>query len=86
LGGHGDVYEVSLEGPIEPDGIDNRVGGDSVCAPSATVIRIIERGVDLHVARQEMAAEIRAVAARAAYSAAVAPCPASSGLLRGGSG
>jgi hypothetical protein len=81
FGGHGDVYEVALHDPMEPDGID--VGGDSVCAPSAAVIRIVECHVDLHVARQEIAAEIlRHAAPIAADSAAVAPCPASSGLSR----
>jgi hypothetical protein len=57
FGGHGDVYEVALEDPIEPDGIEIGVGGDSACAPSAIVIRIVECHVDLHVARQEIAAE-----------------------------
>jgi hypothetical protein len=87
FGGHGDVYEVALEDPIEPDGIENGVGGDSVCAPSAIVIRIVECHVDLHVARQEIAAEIlRHAAPIAADSAAVAPRPASSGPLQGQSG
>jgi hypothetical protein len=44
---------------------------------------IVERDVDLDVARQAIAAEVGTIAAIAADSAAVAPCPASSGLLRG---
>jgi hypothetical protein len=82
LGGHGDVYEVALQDPNEPDGVEVGAGGDSVCAPSATVIRIVERDVDLEIARREIAAEfLRNAAAIAADSAAVAPCPASLGAL-----
>src|SRR5205085_1040522 len=49
-------------------------GGDSVCAPSAPVIRIVERHVDLEIAHREIAAEVlRHAAAIAADSAAAAP-------------
>jgi hypothetical protein len=57
LGGHGDVYQVALQDPNERDGAEVGAGGDSVCAPSATVIRIVERDVDLEIARREIAAE-----------------------------
>jgi hypothetical protein len=74
FGGRGDVYEVNLDDPIEPDGVLEGAAGDSVCAPSAIIIRIVECHVDLHVARQEIAAEVlRHAAAIAADSAAVAP-------------
>jgi hypothetical protein len=43
FGGRGDVYEVDLDDPIEPDGVLDAASGDSVCAPSATVIQVVER-------------------------------------------
>jgi hypothetical protein len=78
--GRGDVYEVALEDPIEPDGIESGVGGDSVCAPSAIVIRIVECHVDLHVASQEIAAEILRL--RGADGRGFGGCRALSGLVR----
>jgi len=63
---------------MEPDGID--VGGDSVCAPSAVVIRIVECHVDLHVARQAIAAEILRHAAPIARG--FSGCRDLSGLVR----
>jgi len=73
FGGRGDVYEVELDDPIEPDGEGDSAAGDSVCAPSATVVQVIECYVHLGVAREEMAAQLALAAATAASSAAVAP-------------
>jgi hypothetical protein len=53
FGGRGDVYEVDLDGPIEPDG-GRCFHGDSVCAPSATVIQVLECRVDITIARAEI--------------------------------
>ena len=37
-GGCGDVDEVKLDDPIEPEDDEADAGYDSVCAPSATVV------------------------------------------------
>ena len=58
FGGRGDVYGVDLDDPIEPDGVLDSAAGDSVCAPSATVIQVVERHIHLRLAREEIAAQI----------------------------
>jgi hypothetical protein len=81
LGGHGDVYQVALQDPNERDGAEVGAGGDSVCAPSVTVIRIVERDVDLEIRGARDCGRVSSPpAAIAADSAAAAPCSAS---LRG---
>jgi hypothetical protein len=56
--------------PIEPDGVLDSAAGDSVCAPSATVVQVVERHIDLRVAREEVGAQIALeVAARLNRSA-----------------
>ena len=60
FGGRGDVYGGD---PIEPDGVLDSAAGDSVCAPSATVIQVVEQHIDLRVAREEIAAQIALEAA-----------------------
>jgi hypothetical protein len=64
FGGCGDVYEVELDAPIKPDGDEADTSHDSVCAPSATVVQVIECHVDLDVAREELAAQILALVGR----------------------
>jgi hypothetical protein len=76
FGGRGDVYEVELDAPIEPDGDEDDGAGDSVCAPSATVVQVIECHVDLGVAREELAAQILALAAATPAISAAATSPA----------
>jgi hypothetical protein len=46
----GDVYVVTLDEPVEPDGDDHGQSGFSFCAPAATVVGIRERGVRFEVA------------------------------------
>jgi hypothetical protein len=60
FGGRGDVYEVDLDDPIEREGVLGGASGDSVCAPSATVIQVVER----HIRGQETA-DLRQDPARA---------------------
>jgi hypothetical protein len=64
FGGCGDVYEIELDAPIEPDGDEADARHDSVWAPSATVVQVIECHVDLDVAREELAAQILALVDR----------------------
>lgn len=82
FGGGGDVYEVELAEPIDPDGDWHGPANDSVCAPSGTVVQVLERRVDLGVAREALAETIltNATVTVPTKPPRNAPCPCGSGI------